>query len=123
MPSLPRMSLALLAVLVAASVAGCAAAVPAPEPAGAATEPAGRWLLTWHRPVAAQTQALADFEAEASAIAGVPVRRLAAVSDRVVSVSLACPGAARCADAQARLRADPRVEALVPDARRRPSVP
>ena len=106
-------------VLPALLVAGCATAVSAPEAALSAHEPANRWMLTWHRAVAAQGQALADFEAEASGIAGVPVRHLAAVSDRVLAVTLACPGAAACARAEARLRADPRVEALVPDARRR----
>lgn len=114
MPWSPALSFVLPALL----VAGCAA-----HPGEVAPDPANRWMLTWHRPVSAQPQALDDFEAEAARIAGVPVRRLAAVSDRVLVVTLACEGAARCADAQARLRADPRVEALVPDARRRRQSP
>ncbi|MBL8303549.1 MAG: hypothetical protein JNM26_12345 [Ideonella sp.] len=105
-------------VLPALLLAGCAAPLAEPAP-----DPADRWMLTWHRPVSAQPQALADFEAEAGSIAGVPVRRLAAVSDRILVVTLACQGAERCAEARARLRADPRVEALVPDARRRAQSP
>jgi hypothetical protein len=104
-------------------LAGCAA--PAPDAADGRSpgDPAGRWMLTWHRAVSAQPQALASFEAEAGGIAGVPVRRIAAVSERTVVVTLSCAAADRCAEAEARLRADPRVEALVPDTRRRAQSP
>lgn len=85
--------------------------------------PVSRWLLTWHRQVPDDGAALAAWEAEASALAGLPVRRVATVSGPVVAVTLACEGEAACAVARERLRADPRVRDLVPDARRRPASP
>lgn len=82
-----------------------------------------RWLLTWHQAVAAEGPGLAAFEAAASTVAGVPVRRIASVSGPQLAVTIACAGEAACAAAQARLRADPRVVSLEPDARRRAVTP
>ena len=115
------MSRSCLSSLVLSAVLAAGCAMPAPDaPAhGSPADPGARWLLTWHRALPAGAEALAHFEAEASAIAGLPVRRVAAVSDRVVAVTLACDTTARCAEAQARLRRDPRVAELAPDARRR----
>lgn len=108
--------------LLAAGLAACGA----PMSPGAAAAPPGeaaRWLLTWHAPVPAEGPGLTAFEAEAAAIARVPVRRVASVSPAVLAVTIACGSEAACAEANARLRADARVVDLVPDARRRTSAP
>jgi hypothetical protein len=120
---------ALAAVVVCATA--CASGPPsalapaAPSAASSAASPDAltRWLLTWHRPVPADAAGLAAWEAEAGAIAGVTLRRAAAVSETLVAVTLACDGEAACAAARERLRADPRVRDLVPDARRRAASP
>lgn len=108
----PVFAVALLAV------GGCASpVVPATQ------EAPTRWLLTWHRPLAADAAGVARFEADAAAVAGVPVRYLAAASDRVAAVVLDCGSEAHCQAARDRLRADPRVVDFQPDARRRAHSP
>lgn len=108
--------------LLAAGLAACGAPL-SPGAAAASSAEAGRWLLTWHAAVPAEGAGLASFEAEAAAIARVPVRRVASVSASVVAVTIDCGSEAACVQASARLRADARVIDLVPDARRRASAP
>ena len=109
----PVFAVALLAV------GGCAS----PEVPSATQDAPPRWLLTWYRPLAADAAGVARFEADAAALAGVPVRYLAAASDRVVAVALDCASEAHCQAARDRLRADPRVVDIQPDARRRTHAP
>lgn len=77
-----------------------------------------RMVLTWHQNLGVQPDAIVNFEAQASRIAGVPVRRLAAVDGRVIAVALECSDPAACEAASRRLRADSRVVDLVTDRRR-----
>lgn len=101
------------------AVGGCASPVVQVATQDAPT----RWLLTWHRPLATDAAGVARFEGDAAAVAGVPVRYLAAASDRVAAVVLDCSSAVPCQAARDRLRADPRVVDLQPDTRRRAHAP
>lgn len=101
------------------AVGGCAS----PGATDAGPDGTARWLLTWHRPVAADARGVAAFEADAAALAGVRVRYLASASDRIVAISLDCASPPRCQAALDRLRSDPRVVELQPDARRRATAP
>ncbi len=96
---------------------GCTAAPPPADPSPMSSE---RMVLTWSRDLSAEPQAIAAFEAEASRVAGVAVRRVAAVSGQVVVITLECGGRAQCETAAQRLRADRRVVELVADQRKRP---
>lgn len=96
--------------------AGCAAAPP--QPAAAPDDGSARMILTWHEALPDDAASIARFEAEASRLAGVAVRRLATVSERVSAISIDCADAPACRDAAARLRADRRVVDLLTDSRR-----
>ncbi len=74
-------------------------------------------VLTWHQNMSVLPEAIADFEALVSRIAGVGVRRLAAINERVIAIGLECGSPAACESASRSLRADPRVVDLVVDNR------
>ncbi len=94
---------------------GCVASPPIGQSA-----PVSRQLiLTWSQDVPATQPALAAFEDEASRIAGVGVRRSAAISGSVIAIEIKCADEPQCDAGMQRLRADRRVISLVADQRSR----
>lgn len=94
---------------------GCVASPPAGQPAPVLK----RLILTWSQDLPTTQPALGAFEDEASRIAGVAVRRIAAISGSVIAIEFECGDALQCDAAVGRLRADRRVLGLVADQRNR----